>query len=260
MAKMEIRDEFLVTEVRGLSLDIGFAKLIVKEEATDKIVVSTMRDEEKSSKYYCGLSDGILQVEAGNVNINITVFGKESTFHKGDIEKEEVCITVPYDMHFELLELCLGAGNAQLLNQTTTYERAEFEVGAGVLKAEMVKVDAHVDIELGAGNIEMSHLSAKTADIDCGVGRMMVNGTVEGDIDIDCGVGNIEMCLDAIESDYNYKVDCAIGSVVINGKKCGGFFASSSNMTSQTAKGTIDLDCGVGKIELTTQKRIGMQE
>lgn len=259
MGKVEIRDEFLASEVRGLSLDIGYANLLVREEATDKVTVVTARDEEKSSHYDCDLKNGILQVEAGNVNINITIFGKESTFHKGDVEREEVCITLPYGMRLEMLELCLGAGNAQLGNKSTIYERAELEVGAGVLKVDAMQVQGHIDMELGAGNIEMQNLSAQTADVDCGVGRMVINGAVERDIDIACGVGTIEMYLDAVESEYNYDIDCAVGSVIINGNKRGGIFASSSNMVNPNARGKINLDCGVGKIELTTQKRIGTQ-
>jgi len=259
MSRIEIRDEFLASEVKGLSLEIGFANLLVKEEATDKITVSAMRDEEKSSRYNCELNNGELQVEAGNVNVTISIFGKGGTFRKGEVEKDEVCITVPYGMQFEMLELSLGAGNAKFLNVSTIYDRADLDVGAGTLSAEALKVNGHIDMGLGAGDIEIKNLSAQSADLGCGVGKMSVAGAVEKDIDISCGVGSVDVYLDAVESDYNYEIDCAVGTVIINGSKRGGVFAASSNVTSPTAKGTIDLDCGVGKIELSTQKRIAAE-
>lgn len=259
MSKIEIRDEFLASEVRGLSLDIGYANLTVQEEATDKIVVSTIRDEEKSARYDCKLTNGTLAVEAGNVDIKISLFGKESTFKKSDVDKDEVYLTVPCGMKFEMMELCLGAGTAKLGNVSSCYDRAEVEVGAGTLYADAIKVAGNIDIELGAGSVEIQNLSAQTADVDCGVGKMVIGGAVEKDIDISCGVGSIEMYLDAVESDYNYEIDCAVGSVLINGSKRGGVFASSSRVTSPNAKGTINLDCGVGKVELTTQKRISAE-
>lgn len=256
MSRIEIRDEYAASEVRGMNLEIGYANLIVREEVTDKIAVATMRDEEKSAKYNCNLTDGVLQVEAGNMNVTISIFGKEGTFRKGEMEKDEVCITVPCGMKFEFLELSLGAGNAKLSNVTSEYKRAELKVGAGTLVADGVRVEGVADISLGAGTIEVKNLFAQNADLDCGVGNMKIAGAVEHNIEAGCGVGNINLYLDAVESDYNYDIDCAVGSVIINGNKRGGLFASSSNVASPNAKGTIDLDCGVGKIELCTQKRI----
>lgn len=256
MAKCELRDEFTASEIRGLILDIGYASLIVEEADTDKVIVSTVRDEEKNSSYLCELKDGMLRVKTGNVNITISLFGDDKTFHKGDIEKDTVTITVPVGMCFSELELSIGAGNAKLLNDTTVYEHVEIEVGAGKLQMNVLNVDGHVDLEVGAGSAEIKTFKAKTADFECGVGRMNISGSVDGNINVNCGVGSIEMYLDAVESDYNYDISCAVGSVMINGSKRGGMFASASRVCSPSAKGNIALSCGVGKIELNTQKRV----
>lgn len=256
MAKCEIRNEYMAAEVKGFILDVGYADLLVQEEATDKIIVSTMRDEEKTASYSCELEEGMLKVNPGNVDIRISIFGGDKTFRKGDIEKDLVMITVPCNMHFEVMKLCIGAGKARFKNNSTTYERAEIEVGAGKVSMDELNVEGHVDVETGAGHVELQNFKSKTADFECGVGSMVLKGAVEGDIKLDCGVGSIEMYLDAEEPNYNYNISCAVGTVLINGMKRGGMFATQSTMCNPNAKGNISMNCGVGKIELLTQKRI----
>ena len=252
MARMEKRDEFLASEVRELVLEVGYAECTVVEEVTDKIIVEAAIDAENADRYYCTLTNGVLDIDAGDANKKINLIDK----NRSALEKQEIRITVPCGMKLEALELCVGAGTARLKNVSSSYGRAEIEVGAGKLETVALAVENNIDIEVGAGNANIQNLSAATACIECGVGKLSVKGAVEGDISIECGVGNIEMYLDAVESDYNYDIDCGIGSVYINGSKRGGFLASSADMAHAGAKGTIELECGIGKIELITQKRL----
>lgn len=252
MSRIEKRDEFYASEVREFVLDVGYAECTVVEETTDKIVIDAVVDEENADKYYCTLVNGVLKVDASNANKKISLMDEK----RSALEKQEITITVPCDMQLEVLELCVGAGTTRLRNASSVYGRAEIEVGAGKLEIAALAVEHNIDIEVGAGNANIQNLTAATASVECGVGKMSVKGAVAGDISIECGVGNIEMYLDAVESDYNYDIDCGIGSVYINGSKRGGFLASKADMAHADAKGTIKLECGIGKIELITQKRL----
>ena len=252
MTKVEKRDEFLTSEVKGLVLEVGYAECAVVEVATETVTVEAVVDAENADKYFCSLESGVLQVEAYEANKKISLTDK----NRSAIEKQEVTIYVPCGMKLDTLELSVGAGTARLKNASTVYGKADIEVGAGKLEAVALNVAGNICIEVGAGNASIANLTAATADIECGVGKMSVKGTVAGDCNIECGVGNIEMYLDAAESDYNYDIDCGIGSVYINGSKRGGLLASSADMAHAGAKGTIKLQCGIGKIELITQKRI----
>ena len=252
MTKVEKRDEFLASEVKGLVLEVGYAECAVVEVATETVTVEAVVDAENADKYFCSLESGVLQVEACEANKKISLTDK----NRSAIEKQEVTIYVPCGMKLDTLELSVGAGTARLKNASTVYGKADIEVGAGKLEAVALNVAGNICIEVGAGNASIANLTAATADIECGVGKMSVKGTVAGDCNIECGVGNIEMYLDAAESDYNYDIDCGIGSVYINGSKRGGLLASSADMAHAGAKGTIKLQCGIGKIELITQKRI----
>ena len=252
MTKVEKRDEFLASEVKGLVLEVGYAECAVVEVATETVTVEAVVDAENVDKYFCSLENGVLQVEACEANKKISLTDKS----RSAIEKQEVTIYVPCGMKLDTLDLSVGAGTARLKNASTVYGKADIEVGAGKLEAVALNVASNVCIEVGAGNASIANLIAATADIECGVGKMSVKGAVAGDCNIECGVGNIEMYLDAAESDYNYDIDCGIGSVYINGSKRGGLLASSADMAHAGARGTIKLQCGIGKIELITQKRI----
>jgi len=255
MTKVEKRNEFLASEVRGLVLEIGYAECAVVEVATDSVTVEAVLDAENADKYFCALENGVLHVDTSDANKKISLTDK----NRSSLEKQEVTIYVPCGMKLDTLDLSVGAGTARLKNVSTVYENADIEVGAGKLEAATLTVEKHIDIEVGAGNASVVNLTAATADIDCGVGKMAVKGAVAGDCSIECGVGNIEMYLDAAESDYNYDIVCCIGSVYINGSKRGGLFASSADMMHADAKGTVKLACGVGKIELITQKRLAAE-
>jgi len=252
MTKVEKRDAFLASEVRGLVLEVGYAECEVVEVATDAVTVEAVLDAENTDKYFCILRDGVLEVNTCEANKKISITDK----NRSAIEKQEVTIYVPCGMKLDTLDLSVGAGTARLKNASTVYGKADIEVGAGKLETAALTVENNISIEVGAGNANVCNLTAATADIECGVGKMSVKGAVAGDCNVECGVGNIEMYLAAAESDYNYDIDCGIGSVYINGSKRGGWLASSADMAHARAKGTIKLQCGIGKIELITQKRL----
>lgn len=256
MARVELKNEYAAEEVKELILDVGYAELLVQETDTDKITVSVMRNEEKTASYRCDLENGMLKVNPGNVDIHISVFGGDKSFKKEELEKDYVLITIPCNKQFEGVELSIGAGKAKMKNASSTYRRAKIEVGAGSVSVDNLQVNGHVDVESGAGSVELLDFKSTSLDIECGVGKMKLKGSVEGNINMSCGVGTIELDLDAVESDYNYNISCAVGTVLVNGSKRGGLFANQSIMRNADAKGKINMNCGVGKIELLTRKRL----
>ena len=116
MARMEKRDEFLASEVRELVLEVGYAECVVVEEVTDKIIVEAAIDAENADRYYCTLTNGVLDIDAGDANKKINLIDK----NRSALEKQEIRITVPCGMKLEVLELCVGAGTARLKNASSS--------------------------------------------------------------------------------------------------------------------------------------------
>ena len=257
MAKFEKRDAFLASDINVFDLQIGYAELRLVEKETDQIEVVAILEEEKAEKYDCEATNGTLKLNAGKVDVRVSIFGEDKTFHKEEAAKDIITIMIPKGMKLEKLHIDLGAGTAKLATPALSVTTTKIEVGAGKFMAEGLLVEDSLDVNTGAGVAELCDFSSKKANVECGVGSMKLKGAVDGDIHVNCGVGAIEMDLDAVENDYSYKIDCAIGSVIINGNKRGGLFASKNTVASPNAKGTIHLSCGVGKIELHTRKKIG---
>ena len=55
------------------------------------------------------------------------------------------------------------------------------------------------------------------------------------------------------ETDYNYEVSCGLGKIKVNDSGYGSF-AASKRVQHEQAKGTMKLECGVGKIKIETEK------
>ncbi len=106
-------------------------------------------------------------------------------------------------------------------------------------------------VEIGAGKAKMKEITAGSLSVDCGVGESVYQGRVNGDLKVNCGVGSCKFELDNKESDFKYKLSCALGSIRLNGNKisCLGTQKIQSN---GEALGKAVLECGLGSIALRT--------
>lgn len=97
----------------------------------------------------------------------------------------------------------------------------------------------------------MKEITAGSLSVDCGVGESVYQGRVNGDLKVNCGVGSCKFELDNKESDFKYKLSCALGSIRLNGNKisCLGTQKIQSN---GEALGKAVLECGLGSIALRT--------
>ncbi len=106
-----------------------------------------------------------------------------------------------------------------------------------------------VKLELGASKAEIVDLKADSVEIEIGTGEAIVRGLDAQSVRAETGVGKMEIQLAGKEEDYNYQVECGIGSIVI-GKNSYGGMGNSQKIENPGAEKNVDLECGIGKIEL----------
>lgn len=162
-----------------------------------------------------------------------------------------VLITVPSGKQLEKVGITVGAGNADLTEAKLSAKIVKAETGAGNIVMDEVEAQEECRIETGAGNVRIENMHAENMGISCGVGKFTMNGKIEKNLVADCGVGDITIRLEGKEEDYNFETSCGIGKIKINGSTTGSFGAGTNRRSSEAA-GTIRLNCGVGKIDLTT--------
>lgn len=102
-----------------------------------------------------------------------------------------------------------------------------------------------LNIEVGVGECKIDGINTTHADLDSGVGEIICNGFSAKSCRVNAGVGDVEINFAESSDEYSILLDRGIGSAKINGETY-----SESRHKNSTAKRTIDLDCGIGEIEL----------
>lgn len=127
------------------------------------------------------------------------------------------------------------------------FEDVNIDLGAGELTAAELNTK-DLDIELGAGNIVINNLTAQDIDCECGCGNVELYGSINGDLDAELGLGNLTAEITGKETDYNYKISCAMGNITIGDSSYAGF--SSAKKIDNSASNTFNIDCALGNAEI----------
>lgn len=127
-------------------------------------------------------------------------------------------------------------------------EKLSLEVGAGKVKIQELKTIETADIDGGAGKVEILNGTMKNLDLDMGVGECSITTKLTGNNKINAGIGKLEINLTDSKENYKIRVNKGIGSIKINGKE----------MTNDEIYGSgnnfIRIDGGIGTIDV---KNIG---
>lgn len=121
------------------------------------------------------------------------------------------------------------------------------DLGAGEFEGNKINTEKST-VSVGAGHLIIEEFVTDTIDMECGTGKMEVYGNINGDADVECGIGNIVLSVLNKESNYNYNIDCGIGNVTIGEQSFGGI--ASEKTIDNNASNKMDIECGVGSIEV----------
>ena len=107
------------------------------------------------------------------------------------------------------------------------------------------------DLELDAGNANISGLVANSVDIGVGAGDVELKGLDTKALDAEVGAGDLYIELVGGESDYNYEAECGIGDIKIGATSVSGM-GGSKKTNNPGASRFLDLECGIGEIQCST--------
>lgn len=128
-------------------------------------------------------------------------------------------------------------------------EKANIEIGAGSLYITGLSAN-EFDLSVGAGRAELSDCTLADAKLECAMGELIYNGVLTGRGSVDCGMGNVEIYLKNQDS-FGWSVDCGIGSVEVMGYRYSGLGAEATQ--DPGAAVYYEIDCGMGNV--TIQRR-----
>lgn len=109
-----------------------------------------------------------------------------------------------------------------------------------------------VDMEIGASQAEIKGLIADEVSISVGAGQANVEQLSVNKLDVEAGLGEVNISVIGAQEEYNYEVECGIGSVKVGEATYGGFAAEQS-VTHDGAIKEIKVECGVGAVTILFQ-------
>lgn len=209
----DISEGFDGSQVKDIELDIGWGNLIVEKSTNGDIFIDAKDVPEGYDVGIKGDKFVIKYNEKNGINIEKLV----NLMSKKDCEPT-VKLMLP-EKEYDRFLLNVGAGDANVSGISCS--SFTLDCGAGdVDLSDIISAD-RIDINGGAGDINVRNTSAGGLDIDIGAGDFDFAGTVNGNIDVDCGVGDVTFRLTNPAEDFEnggkYTLSCdkGVGSIDI---------------------------------------------
>lgn len=194
--------------VSEMEIDLRYDQLILRTHAESGIKVEVINDSGENVR---------VKTEGNTLEIE----GSKK------VQDRVVKVYYPENYQFRKVEIEVDAGQVILENEIYAGE-LDVKIGAGEFMNDDRVEAVQADVEVGAGTVEISRFAVKQLDAECGLGSMILS-------------------LAGTESDYNYKLECGVGELVIGDDSYSGL-SNKKDINNAGASGSITLECGMGNI------------
>ena len=198
--------------ISSMDIELNYDELILRESEDQKITVTVDGDAVNS--------------------VRVSTEGSELQIENKDNHRPEertVTVTYPAGTEFTEVSIDIDAGTAALEDDLKAGEFS-VSVGAGTLENYGIVTAGQTDIEVGVGTVELTDLDADYIEAECGVGMMSLD--VAGR-----------------KEDYNYRISCGMGSVLLGEDEFTGL-GSTKKVDNNSASRKMQLECGMGTLEV----------
>ena len=93
-------------------------------------------------------------------------------------------------------------------------------------------------------------------EISVGMGSVQLEGRVNGDLQADCDMGSIRMYLEQAKEDFQYDIQCDMGSVQIDKENYSSFLRAKLK-DGNGGNQKMEIDCGMGSVDIFFNKNGG---
>ncbi len=162
-----------------------------------------------------------------------------------NINKENIRELIVYiPEKLELENVDIDTGAGKVEIEDISAEKFELDLGAGESIIQNINANK-VNIEGGAGRLVIEDGTINNLDFDMGVGEANISAKLLGSSEIDTGVGKLDLKIKGIKDDYKIKVNKGIGSIKIDNTEVsdGSIIGNGANI--------VELDGGVGSITVS---------
>ena len=150
--------------------------------------------------------------------------------------------------NFNLNKINIEAGAGKVEIENLNAESLDLELGAGEASISNLNVTSRCKLEGGAGRLNVLNGNLNNLDLDMGMGEVNINALITGNSDIDAGIGTLNLNLQGSKADYRIRLDKGIGNIRINGENI------SNGSTYGEGANLIKIDDGIGNINITVNE------
>lgn len=132
-------------------------------------------------------------------------------------------------------------------------KKLELISGAGDILMQELIVHQEANVSLGAGKVVVEEATLGDTSIASGAGEASIEKcTLTGDLDMAAGVGDVVLKLTGDENDYNYNLNCGMGELKLFDKKYSSL--GKELEIDNDAKYTVSLSGGMGNVKISKAK------
>ncbi|MCP1102624.1 DUF4097 and DUF4098 domain-containing protein YvlB [Aequitasia blattaphilus] len=196
-------------------------------------------------KYYYGKLEILTDSNAKKIKVEeITRTGRSADY---EVEDGELQI----ESHKGGISWFNTRGNRSMritIPQKLQLDEVDLELGAGQLQVNNLSAK-EIHLEVGAGEGKLEDFQGDYVTIKNGAGRVEATGDATRNLDVETGVGEVVVGVKGDSTDYNYSVSSGIGEVRIGETSYGGI-GSDGNVSNNSDR-DIKVECGVGKVAIS---------
>ena len=105
-----------------------------------------------------------------------------------------------------------------------------------------------VDVNLGAGLLELVDIAATEMNLEVGAGQILAEHIQTQNINAKCSMGALELKLTGAAEEFNYMVEAAMGNVTIDGESYSGL--AQDKVIENHAGKNMNVECSMGDIQV----------
>ena len=212
----------IVSERSVLKGSLRSFKPEVRERALEII-----RDDQIDGVIVDGSQLLVVNHSADEESLSLEIEKKEKYKSISQIDEAKMILRIPAHLEFEELDIYLNSSS---------------------LEAE--RLDAkELRVNINASAAEIREVNAGVLEVENNAGSLWAYGTIGEKMEVDCNAGTTEMQINGSYDEFNYEVDCSVGAIRLGNKDYSGL-KSTVSLKNEGAKKTMDLNCGVGNIDI----------
>jgi len=127
-------------------------------------------------------------------------------------------------------------------------DNLEVDMDAGSFYAESLQINEELKMDMDAGELWVNEATCSLLNISNDTGNVSFTGHVEGDVYLDTDAGAIDVYLNSSTRDYNYNLNCDLGTIYLNGSEISGW--GNNYSIDNGAQYQLQAQCDIGSISI----------